>query len=168
MSKNIMVFDVESTSLYGRGFAVGAIVCNIFGEEIDSFELMSTNDALFANDWVKNNVLPCLTEIPTCNTGKELRTRFFDFYMKHRDTCDVWSDCNFPVETNFLREVVKDDEQGRQWVMPYPLKDISTIVPIDIDRAVSCPLKNLRKHNPIDDCRASYYHLFTYLYTKPI
>ena len=43
--------------------------------------------------------------------------------------------------------------------MPYPLKDISTIVDIDIDRAIESGMTELRKHNPLDDARASVYFL---------
>ena len=52
MQKNILLFDVESTTLHGTGFAVGAIVVNRKGEEIDRFELLSQEGAKKANDWV--------------------------------------------------------------------------------------------------------------------
>jgi len=159
MKQNILVFDVESTNLHGSGFAVGAIVVNRGGTEVDRFELKSKEGEQLANDWVKQNVIPRLEDMPFCNTDRELRDAFYDFYMKHKETAEIWSDCNFPVETNFLSEIVKDDFEGRQWTMPYPLKDISTIVDIDIDRAIESGMTELRKHNPLDDARASVYFL---------
>jgi glycine betaine/proline transport system permease protein len=48
---NILLFDVESTSLHGTGFAVGAIVVNKGGSEIDRFELLSKEGALKVGDW---------------------------------------------------------------------------------------------------------------------
>lgn len=66
MKNNILVFDVESTSLYGTGFAVGAIVQTKDGLEIDRFELLSKEDSNKANDWVKQNVLPNLFLIGVC------------------------------------------------------------------------------------------------------
>ena len=159
MKQNILVFDVESTNLHGSGFAVGAIVVNRGGTEVDRFELLSKDGEALANDWAKGNVIPHLQDMAWCNTDRELRDAFYEFYMKHKDTAEIWSDCNFPVETNFLTEIVKDDFEARQWNMPYPLKDISTIVDIDLDRVKECGIKDLRKHNPLDDARASVYFL---------
>lgn len=159
MKENVLVFDVESTSLHGTGFAVGAVVSNRGGTVVDKFELLSKEGEALANDWVKANVIPALSDMPTCDADRELRDAFFAFYIKHKETAEIWSDCNFPVETNFLSDIVNDKFEERQWAMPYPLKDISTIVDIEIDRAAECGIKNLRKHNPLDDSIASLYHL---------
>ena len=158
--KNLFVFDCESTSLHGSTFAVGCIVTDQKGNEIDRFELLSLEGKEKAGDWVKQNVIPNLEDMPTCKTDLELRTTFFEFYMKHKDTCEIFSDCNFPVETNFLTTVVNDDIVNREWSMPYPLKDISTIVDINIDRCKVYEEKTgliLRKHNPTDDSISSLY-----------
>lgn len=163
MKENILVFDVESISLHGSGFAVGAIVVNRGGIEIDSFELLSKEGLENVNDWVKANVLPHLKDMPRCDSDFILRDKFYEFYMKYKETAEIWSDCNFPVETNFLSEIVKDDFENRQWNMPYPLKDISTIVDINIDRALECGINNLKKHNPFDDAKASAYLLLQYI-----
>lgn len=153
--KNLFVFDVESTSLHGKGFAVGAIVIDQNGQEVDRFELLSQEGAAQATQWVQENVIPHLGDMPTCETDRELRDSFFSFYMKHKEMSDIWSDCNFPVETNFLSAVVADDPEGRQWTMPYPLFDISTLVDVSIDRCAECGVQGLRKHNPLDDSIAS-------------
>ena len=123
MQKNILLFDVESTSLHGTGFAVGAIVVNRDGTELDRFELLSKEGAEKANDWVKQNVIPHLSDMPTCETDKELRDAFFDFYLKHKETAEVW------------------------------------LVDVAIDRCAECGIDGLRKHNPLDDSRASVYFL---------
>jgi hypothetical protein len=154
---NHFVFDVESTSLYGTGFAVGAVVVDQEGNEIDRFELLSKEGAEKANSWVKRNVIPNIHDMPTCENDEVLRFKFYKFYMKHKDTdtCEFWSDCNYPVETNFLNAIVSDDVESKQWDMPYPLKDISTLIDINIDRAEACGIQGLRKHHPLDDARAS-------------
>jgi hypothetical protein len=144
--KNIFFFDVESTSLHGTGFAVGAIVSNNNGEIIDRFELASLEGIGNVSDWVRDNVLPHLEGMPVVETDKQLRDAFFEFYMKHKDSCEIWSDCNFPVETNFLSAIVADDVEGRQWSMPYPLKDLSTLLDVNIDRVEMSGIKDLRKH----------------------
>lgn len=163
MQKNILLFDVESTSLHGTGFAVGAIVVNRDGTEVDRFELLSKEGAEKANDWVKQNVIPNLSDMPTCETDKELRDAFFNFYLKHKETAEVWSDVNFPVETNFLHAIVNDAPTEREWLMPYPLFDVSTLIDVSIDRCAECGIDGLRKHNPLDDSRASVYSLLKQL-----
>lgn len=191
--KNLFVFDVESTSLYGIGFAFGAVVyelietrtsnvphgvkpneryCNATGrvlypsttkiewKQIDSIELLAKESVSECVGWVKENVLPSLLKMPTCETNVDLRTKFYEFYMKHKDSCDIYSDVNFPVETNFLSAVVKDDLNNRQWNMPYPLLDISNFINVNIDRAEKYQKETgilLRKHNPLDDSIASAY-----------
>lgn len=155
MKPNILVFDVESTSLHGTAFAVGAIVVTREGKEIDKFELLSTEGLKEASDWVKENVTPHLSDMPFCNTNRELRDQFYSFYLLHKDSSEIWADCCFPVETNFLSAIVKDDFEAREFNMPYPLKDISTIVDIDIDRNEASEIVGLRKHNPLDDSIAS-------------
>lgn len=153
--KKIFMFDVESTSLHGAGFAAGAIVLDSTGKEIARFELLSKEGASKASDWVKENVLPNLSDMPTCNTDKELREKFFEFYKQHKEGAEIWSDVNFPVETNFLSAIVADDPEVRQWEMPYPLKDLSTLISVDINRIEASGIKGLRPHNPLDDAIAS-------------
>jgi hypothetical protein len=113
-------------------------------------------------DFVKDHVIPQLAKIPTVSTNKELRVRFYEFYMKHKDSCFFYSDVNFPVETNFLSAIVADDPT-RMWDMPYPLYDISTVVPINIERHEASGIKGLRKHHPIDDAIASLACFLNYI-----
>lgn len=156
MRPKIFVFDCESTSLHGSAFAVGAIVLErATGKEVDRFQLLAEEGKPICNDWVKANVLPNLTNMPTCKTLKELRDRFYQFYLQHRDTCDIYSDVNFPVETNFLSTIVADDPENRAMQMPYPLYDIVNYVPLEIDRIKASGLMGLRKHHPMDDALAS-------------
>lgn len=163
MKPYLLIFDVESTHLFGEGFAVGAIVFDRNGNEIDRFELLSNEGILKAGQWVKENVLPYILDMPRCNTNLELRNSFYNFYLKYKDNSEIWCDCGFPVETNFLNQIVNDDLEERQWKMPYPLKDISTLIDIDIDRAKECGLEGLRKHNPFDDSLSSGICLLKYL-----
>lgn len=160
MEKNYFILDVENTSLYGQAFAVAAVVFDKNLNVIDKFELVSLAGAMQANEWVKYNVLPVLTDMPTCDTKLELRDRFFEFYMKHRETCEVWADCAYPVETNFLSDVAIDNIEGRQWLMPFPLKEIAVFVDKEIDRNIQSGQRGLRKHHPLDDCIASAACLF--------
>jgi hypothetical protein len=167
MNKNLFVFDCESTSLHGSIFAVGCIVADQKGKEIDRLELLSLEGKEKAGDWVKKNVIPNLQDMPTCNTDLELRNKFFDFYMKHKESSNIYSDVNYPVETNFLAAVVADDLKTREWSMPYPLFDIAMSVDINIDRCEKYAIetgKALRKHNPADDSIASLYCFLNCVY----
>ena len=158
--KNLFVFDCESTSLHGSTFAVGCIVSDKKGKEIDRFELMSLEGAQKANDWVKKNVIPNLQDLKTCKTDLELRNEFFKFYQKHAENCKIYSDVNFPVETNFLSAVASDDLVNREFSMPYPLFDIAMYVDVEIDRCEKYEKETglkLRKHNPTDDSISSLY-----------
>lgn len=156
--KNILVFDVESTSLHGEGFAVGAMVGTHDCKIIDRFQLMATLPVQDANDWVKQNVLPNLKGIPECYTATHLRTAFYNWYQKHKENCVVFSDVNFPVETNFLSKIVYDFK-AREFEMPYPLYDVVNFVDVNIDRAQRCKGLGIRKHHPLDDAFSSYYCL---------
>jgi len=100
-----------------------------------------------------------LTNLQTCQTNYELRNSFYTWYLKHYESCSIWSDVNFPVETNFMAAVANDDLTNHEYKMPYPLYDISNFVPISIDRIATCGIKGLRKHNPLDDAKASYFCL---------
>lgn len=155
------MFDVESTELHGEGFAVGGVVAHKGTQiVIDNFQLLSTEGEAKACDWVKENVIPFLADMPVCDTQKELRDAFYSFYMKHKDKADVWSDVNFPVETNFLSAIVADDPETRKWDMPYPLYDLATILDVNVDRLDESGQQGLRKHNPYHDALASLFCLF--------
>lgn len=168
MEKKILIFDVESTSLYGEALAVGAIVADKKGNIIEEFALMATDLLENSNEWVKQNVLPFLTDLPTCKTGFELRTAFYNWYIKFADTCVIWSDVNYPVETNFLNSIVKDDINGRQGKMPFPLYDVANFVQIDVDRIKTSNVPDLKKHNPLDDAKASYFCLIKYIKSEKL
>ena len=158
--KNIMVFDVESTSLHGKAFAVGAIVIDaITGREVDNLLVKSVMGEKNCSDWVKENVLPHIKFIPTMATDVRMRDRFWEFYLKHKDTCSIWSDVAYPVETNFLEEVYRDDPERREFAMPYPLFDISSHLDESIDRVEFSELRLMDKHNPLHDAMASAYSL---------
>lgn len=168
--KNIFMFDVESNGLYGEGFAVGAVVKNYNGNVIDTFELKSIEgEEKVNNEWVKENVLPYLKDMKSVYSLIEFRKEFYEFYMKHKNNIVIFSDVNYPVETNFLNAVVMDNMEERQWNMPYPLYDMCNFVPVNMDREKIynnnidnlVPVHNnrLRKHHPIDDCKASLYVL---------
>lgn len=175
MKKNIFMFDVESTELYGKGFAFSAIVSDIKGNLIDTLTAtVKLNDVKKeACEFVLEKVIPAFEEfnMKIVNDYKELRTLFYNFYMKYKDDCMIFSDCNYPVETKFLADIVTDDEENRKWNMPYPLYDACNFIDVDVDRAKKYEKDNaafiaqspanrkLKQHNPNHDCVASIHCL---------
>ena len=168
MKKNIFVFDCESDGLFGRTFAVGAVVADRDGNILDKFEMKSTGaEKEVKSWWVKENVIPHIATMPKCRSIYTLYDEFYKFYLRNKNTCEIYSDCNFPVETNFLSDVAKQDINNREFNMPFPLLDIATPENISIDRVEHFEKKNadyicqspatrkLRKHNPLDDAVAS-------------
>lgn len=158
VTKNLLLFDVESASLFGKAIAVGAIVADWKGNILEEFSLRASAPEKKSDEWVKKNVIPVLGNIPICKTGSELRTHFYDWYLKYKKSCTIWSDVNFPVETNFLAAIVADDPQ-RAFNMPFPLYDVSAYLPLHIDRITHCGISGFQKHNPLHDAKASYYSL---------
>lgn len=141
MNKQLdLILDVESSDLFGYPIAVGAVVMD--GDLVV--------DAMVAR------VL-----IGPVDIGQE----FLQFYKKHLG-CRVWSDVNFPVETNFLFQVFRNYPD----VSPYPLLDIAHDLHPDVDRLEYCGLTHfpapkfptwdlsgpLIKHNPLHDAYVSW------------
>lgn len=177
--KKFLMFDVESLGLHGTAFAVGAVVCTEKGEEIATFELLSQEGLKAAQKLAEveqqqaetpynrffTNMLPKLSDMPTCETNKELRKEFYHFMKEWIDEgAEIWSDCNFPVETNFLTSIVNDfsEEERNTYMaitMPYPLYDLSNFMNVNISRTENGLPFPVRAHNPLDDSKASMYHL---------
>jgi hypothetical protein len=172
--RNILVFDVEALRLNGTGFAVGAVVLDSKGKIIEKFGLMSIQNIGSACEFVQKEVLPCLNDcLNLCATDRELRDSFYKFLIKHKGA-RIFSDVNYPVETNFLSQICNDDIENREFEMPFPLEDIADASNISIDRMEFYRKNNasyilqdvasrkLIKHNPVDDAIVSAYFLFNH------
>lgn len=119
-----LIFDVESTSLFGVAIAVAAVVLDEKKNIIDSIELCSEEHFEKCNQWVKVNVLPKIKNMPRCENNEVMRRKFWAFLQKHKDA-QIWVDCGYPVETNFLNSIAHDDIESRELNMPYPLYEIA-------------------------------------------
>ena len=155
------IFDVESDGLYGEGFAFGILIIKD-NKIIEKFSVISKTE--LKEKWVIDNIVSNLKKKEfdkVVETNKELREEFYKFYCEMKEKykeVEIWSDCNYPVETNFLADIAKDDLKNRAFNMPYPLVDIATQSNIHINRKEHYKEKTgkyLKQHNPIDDCIAS-------------
>lgn len=184
-SKLRFVFDVGAQDLQLSAFSFGYVVTQMDDGELKILEkgrFYSIYSAQDAKDYVRENTLPCLKiltpymcmdknaleneKLPTelVLTAKELREKFYSIYGQWRSAgAQIYSsDVNFPVETNFLSTVVEDGKGDRDWEMPYPLIDISSVLDVNISREQYTGLGDLIKGDPLHHAIASSCALYMY------
>jgi hypothetical protein len=159
-----MVFDVESVGLHGEGFAVGFVVVNGYGIEVQHGLMCcpqgaarsAVADATEAREWLAKNIPPMAT---THYYPEQIRDAFWRQWVcwKERGAILV-ADCAWPVEARFLRNCVADDMEGREWQGPYPLHDLASILLATGKNPLEKFGRNeneLPEHNPLMDARQS-------------
>lgn len=117
-------FDAETNGLWGQAFAIGALVYDEQGTEIARFVGRLPNTEV-TDTWVKENVLPKVTDIPvTHNTYEALLASFAEFYKANKQDADVVVHMGVPVESKLLIDMHSDGVIG-DWDGPFPLHDVS-------------------------------------------
>jgi hypothetical protein len=125
MSKKIFSFDAETNGLWGKAFAIAAVVtedgietarfigrCPIEGE---------------VNEWVKENVLSQMTGITeTHETYEALLADFVEFYKANKEASDIIVHMGLPVEARLFLDAHRSGVLG-DWDAPYPLIDIAAL-----------------------------------------
>lgn len=120
----IFSFDAETDGLWGRAFAIGALVYDEAGREIARFVGRLPN-TLVADEWVRNNVLPTLEDLPVTHMDHEsLVADFAKFYLAHKSDAEIIVHMGVPVESNLLRDMHSQGCIG-DWDGPYPLLDVA-------------------------------------------
>lgn len=160
MSK-FMVFDVESIGLHGEGFAVGYVVVDESGQEIDqgyfACEPYWADGDPEGRAWVNDNVIPHL-QAATHEFPHEVRAAFSAAWLRWRaEGCLLVADCGWPVEARFLAACVEQRRLG-QWEGPYPLHDVATTrLAAGLDPLAIEPRRpsELPAHHPTADARQS-------------
>ena len=169
MSNKIFSFDAETDGLWGRVFAIAAIVREN-GIETKSFYGQLPVDVI-SNQWVRENVVPNLGD-ETHDNYKDLISDFAAFYMQNKQNATVVTHVGFPVESGLLREMHNLGYIG-DWDAPFPLVDTSSMLLLAVEDPTS-ELKYAEKyciklpeggaHNPLFDCRLTaevYQHLLS-------
>jgi len=144
--RKYFVFDVESVGLHGPAYAVGYVVVNENGEELDNglFAVKPSTltpiapelrDHVFSGyEWICDN---CPTLYPTHDNHKAMRVAFWDAWTRNHadlakmDNGDEWfmaADVPWPVEANFLSDCIKDNPLRAFTSAPYPLVDIASVL----------------------------------------
>lgn len=159
----IMSVDAESDGLYGPIIAIAAVIYREDGTEIRRF--CGKSDVKLSNQWVQENVVPFLGDIPSL--GHVLLDEFADFYNKAREQCDVtvlWH-MGYVVEGFLFRTLVEDGCIG-EWDAPYTPIEVSSYLamagyaPDSVEDYLK--VKGIKvesegsRHNPIFDCIAAY------------
>ena len=166
-----MVFDVESIGLHGEGFAVGYVVVDGNGVELEACLLHCAPDFATGNGvnrrWIEENLPELNPNQGKCDDPAVVRLSFWQAWLKWKERgATLWADCAWPVEARFLARCVDDDIASREWEGPYPLHEIATV-------ALACgrdPLVTLDRlpnelpaHDPLNDARQSARLLVEYL-----
>lgn len=162
IEKRILSVDAETDGLWGQIFAVAAILYNESGEEIDKFIFRSNVE--INNEWVKENVIPTLDNIPIMGRYEDMLKSFSDFYMKYRDATTLWH-MGHIVESNLFREMHRLGYIG-EWDAPYVPIEVSAYLeqvgesPDSVDKyAKSHNIEIMdygTTHNPLYDCEVAY------------
>ena len=123
----IFSLDAETDGLFGSAFSI-AVCVRKGGVETARF----VGHCLYGgtNEWVLENVLPALAEMPvTHESSEELEEAFWQFWLKHREEAIPIAHCHSPVETGLFRRCVERDLEARQWLGPYPaIHDVATLL----------------------------------------
>ena len=176
-------FDVESVGLFGPPFAFGYCVVDENGKEhesgihgwdyrplVDLFQKLLQDNPdpqwTFAKEdqeWVAQNVIPGLPE--GWNNWKSLNqfcSSVYDFVwcrvVQEYKPVTFVSDCPFPVEANFVNEMLRVTNHRSMKYSPYPLVDVgSMMLARGYDPLKTYPRKEneLPAHNPVNDARQS-------------
>lgn len=152
------VIDAETDGLYGDVWAIGAVVLDPGGAEIAHFAAQTDPEDV-TDPWVRENVLP-KCDHPRYSSRRELRDAFWAFWIGHRESALAIADCGYPVEAGLFRACVADDPAARQWLGPYPLHDVATMllaagIDTKSDRFRLAGIDGARVHDPLEDARAS-------------
>jgi len=157
----VFSFDAETDGLWGNPFAIAAIVYEK-GEEVDRF-LARLPDKVVGNEWVRDNVLPTISNIePTHQSYEGMIRDFSAFYMRHKEGAHIIAHMGYIVEAHLLREMRRIGGIG-DWDAPFPLNDVAGLLlaagenPTSVDSYVE--KHNLEvvqdfgtTHNPLYDC----------------
>lgn len=158
-----MVIDVESVGLHGEAFAIAYVLMDATGRQLDA-DVLSCDPALArgvqaGHTWVTENVPRFL---PNCTSPAQVRQRFWKVYESWKERLGgqvrMWAECAWPVETSFLSACIEDNHPAYEWIGPYPLYDIASLM-VAYGMNPLTPVERLPDelpaHSPIADARQS-------------
>lgn len=161
---NYFVFDVESIGLHGEAFAVGWVVVDGDGKESSSGLIHCPSGAASGTEnvreWVNKNCPPIsMSEGKYVLSPMRVREEFWPVLQdfKSNGGCVV-ADCAWPVEAGFLIKCIADDSFVRDFMGPYPLHDLASVILAcggNPSQTFGRLPSELPQHNPLADARQS-------------
>lgn len=162
----IISIDAETNGLWGKPFAIGAVLYED-GEEIDSFFARIPDNNVNVQ-WCIDNVLPVLAPV-THETRYDMYEAFALWYNLHRKDATVLWHMGHVVEAFLFRELVINDYLG-EWDAPYTPIEVSEVLrmqgfaPDSVDTYATAHgiVAEGKTHDPVYDARIAaqvYFHL---------
>lgn len=178
--KKIFSFDAETNGLWGEAFAIGALVYDENGAEIERF-VGRLSESVVTDGWwnspedgeTETRLQKLARAIPvTYEDYNSLLADFAKFYLANKADADVVVHMGYIVEAKVLRDMHDRGLIG-EWDGPYPLHDVSGNLqqagedPTSVDKYVQkCGLSvgafQGGTHNPLYDSAVAavvYRHL---------
>lgn len=173
MKQYYFVFDVESIGLHGQAFSYGACVVNEEGHTNHWSAAHCPQSAAYGHSsadrkWVKANTSTWEHSEEVLNPG-DLREEFWELWLEAKEAFPgilMAAEVPWPVETNFLSDIIMDDPEDRQGKAPYPLIDIASVMlAAGMDPMATYPRteSELPAHEPLADALQSARLLITAL-----
>lgn len=159
----ILSFDLETNGLHGKAFAVGAVVMDAKGNVIDEFTARARLTEK-VDEWVKNNVLPAVANMPISHDNYEqMREAFWVWYLQAKEQADyVLVNNGYPVEYRFLLDCQEANMDERYWQHPFPILELSSLL-LMAEQVSRVSKRQLKKslidasihntHHPLDDAK---------------
>lgn len=159
LQTKLLSFDLETNGLHGKAFAVGAVVMDAQGNVLEEFSARCRLSEK-TDDWVKDNVLPAIAEMPITHTNyTELREAFWEWYTKTEPEVDyVLVNNGYPVEYRFLLDCQQANLEERYWQHPFPILELSSLL-LMADRSGASFKRQLdanyghKLHHPLEDAK---------------
>ena len=161
--KRFMSVDAETDGLWGRPFAVAAVVYKVFnGKLVEEDRICLFYGEEIQNEWVKQNVLSVLNMEPTNSSYVSMMEEFAHFYMSHKDATVLWH-MGHVVEAFCFRELQSLEFIG-DWDAPYTPIEVATMLalagkdPSSVDayaKENEIVLPSGSTHNPLFDCEVT-------------
>lgn len=171
MTKKIISLDAETNGLWGNPFAIAAIIYED-GIEVERVSFRCPiNDKL--NEWVEQNVLPKMVEIPLTHKNlKHMYQAFAEWYMNSKQNATIIWHMGHVVEANIFRDLVSLKMIG-EWDAPYTPIEVSMLLyaagePADsvdsylLKHGITKPKLIGGTHNPLYDAEVAakvFFHL---------
>lgn len=169
----IISLDAETDGLYGPAIAIAATMHDSTGAEIPGGFLGRCPDTLVKNEWVKENVLPTLGDVPVIADSSEiLLNHFINWWLHHSDGATVIFHMGMPVEAGLFIRARESQFMG-DFDGPYAPIDVAAMLhhigeeSDSVDKYADkydLKIPQGKTHNPRYDClltAATYYHIMS-------